>query len=138
MGLAARRRIQAIHDERGPRLQAEVDAAMGFSLPLELDLDSIPEVEPIAECYANHFDTAGPGLVSQVLRRLGEDEVRREALRGKVARVVFQNSATQAEIPGQKSVTMEGATLFVRASFHGPDGRLFAADELRLAIETLL
>jgi hypothetical protein len=138
MGLAERRRIAVIKDQHGPQLQKELNAAIGFDLPLELDVASFPENSTILDCYEYYYDSYGPTLLVKVFKEICIDEMGKEATKAKIKKIVFQNSAKNPEAPGEKEIKLETDTLFVRESFHGSSEKLFSDSELKTAIENIL
>jgi hypothetical protein len=138
MGLAERRRIMEIKENHAPRFQKELNEAAGFDLPLEIDIASFPENATVLDCYNYYYESYGPGLVPQVFKDICKDQLGRDAVKDKIKKVVFQNTANSPEDPGDKEVKIEGGTLFVRESFYGYSDKLFGADDLRTAIENML
>lgn len=138
MGLAERRRIATIKDVHGPRFQKELDAAIGFELPFEIDVASFPEDKVILDCYDSYFESYGPGLVIPVMKAVCADNLGKDAVKAKFDKIVFQNTAKTTEEKGDKSVAIENRTLFVRESFYGYSDLLFGAGELQEKLESML
>jgi hypothetical protein len=138
MGLAERRRIATIKEAHNPRFQSALRAAIGFDLPFEIDITTFPENVTVLDCYDYYFESYGPGLVVTVLKEVCVDELGKQALKAKVDKVVFQNSAKSAEEKGEKSVKIENRTLVVRESFYGYSDLLFGDADLKSAIESML
>ncbi|MBZ4394221.1 MULTISPECIES: hypothetical protein [Myxococcus] len=138
MGLAERRRIVAIRDSHSPRFQSELNAAIGFEMPFEIDTASFPEDKTVLDCYDYYYESYGPGLVVTVMKSICADDLGKEAAKAKFSKIVFQNVAKSAENPGDKSVEIKDNTLFVRESFYGYSDKLYGEDDLRGAIEAIL
>jgi hypothetical protein len=138
MGLAERRRIAKIKDEHAPRFQRELNEAVSFELPFELDLASFPENTTILDCYDYYFESYGPGLVVKVMAGVCVDQLGRDAVKAKFDKIVFQNTAKSPEEKGELSVTIENRTLFVRESFYGYSDLLFGEDTLKQKLESML
>ena len=138
MGLAERRRIATIKDSHGPRFQSELNNAAGFELPFEIDVASFPENPTVLDCYDYYFESYGPGLVVSVFKDLCKDGLGKQAVQEKIKKVVFQNVAKSADEPSDKSVALEGTTLFVRESFYGYSDKLYGEDDLRKLLEGML
>lgn len=138
MGLAERRRIAAIKDSHSARFQSELNAAIGFELPFEIDVASFPEDKTILDCYDSYYESYGPGLVVTVMKEICKDDMGREAVRAKFNRIVFLNVAKSADDPGTKSIEIKDQTLFVRESFYGYSDQLYGDSELQSALEAIL
>ena len=138
MGLAERRRVVNIKDNHTKRFQAELTSAIGFELPFEIDIASFPENATILDCYDYYYESYGPGLVVKVMKEVCGDDLGRDAVKAKLKKIVFQNTAKTPESPGDKSVSIESETLFVRESFYGYSDKLFGESDLRTAIEAML
>ncbi|MCC7383239.1 MAG: hypothetical protein IT384_15490 [Deltaproteobacteria bacterium] len=138
MGLAERRRIAAIKDQHAPRFQQELNEAIGFALPFEIDVSSFPENGTVLDCYDYYFESYGPGLVVTVFKGICQDEMGKQAVKDKIKKIVFKNSAASPDDPGDKEVKIEGGTLLVRESFYGYSDKLFGESDLRTAIENML
>ncbi|MGE0707332.1 MAG: hypothetical protein AB7N76_04720 [Planctomycetota bacterium] len=138
MGLAERRKIATYKQEHGPRFQKELDEAAGFSLPLEIDFSSLPENETVLGCYDYYYESYGPGLVPTVFKHICQDDLGRDAVREKIDKVLFRNTARSPEEPGDKDVRLEGRTLVIESSFYGYSDKLFGEDDLRAKIEAML
>lgn len=138
MGLAERRRIATIKDVHGPRFQNELNAALGFEVPFMLDASSFPENNTVLDCYDYYFESYGPGLVVGVMKKICSDDIGRQAVKERLEKIVFQNTAKSPDEKGHKEVALDGKTLFIRESFYGYSDILFGEDDLRKAIEALL
>ena len=138
MGLAERRRVATIKDTHPKRFQSELTSAIGFELPFEIDMATFPEDKAVLDCYDSYFESYGPGLVVKVMKDICADSLGREAVQAKFKKIVFQNTAKSAEQPGDKSVSIENDTLFVRESFYGYSDKLFGEDDLRKTLENML
>lgn len=138
MGLAERRRIAVIKDSHGPRFQNELNAAIGFELPFEIDVATIPENSTILDCYDYYYESYGPGMVVTIFKDLCKDDLGKEAVKAKIKKIVFQNTAKTPEEAGDKDLKLEGGTLFVRESFYGYSDKLFGEADLRKMIEDML
>lgn len=138
MGLAERRRIATIKDAHIPRFQSELNAAVGFTLPFDIDMASFPEDKAILDCYDSYYESYGPGLVVKVLKEICKDDMGRDAVKAKFNKVVFQNVAKSVDNSGDKSFEIKDQTLFVRESFYGYSDKLYGEDELQSALEAIL
>lgn len=138
MGLAERRRVAEIKDQHTPRFQSELNAAIGFSLPFEIDVTTFPENKTVLDCYDYYYQSLGPALVVTVFKSLCSDQLGKDAVQAKIKKIVFQNTASSPEAPGEKSVQIEGDTLFVREGFYGYSDKLFGESDLKSALEAAL
>lgn len=138
MGLAERRRITEIKDKHVPRFQDALNAAVGFALPFEIDVSTFPENPTILGCYDFYYESYGPGLVVTVFKDICRDQAGIDAVKEKIAKIVFQNTAASPEAPGELEVRLEGGTLYVRESFYGYSDKLFGEETLKTTIENLL
>lgn len=138
MGLAERRRIAKIKDEHAPRFQKELNDAVGFELPFEIDAATFPENATVLDCYDYYCESYGPGLVVNVMKSICADSMGKDAVKEKFDKIVFQNTAKSPEDKGDKEAKIENRTLFVRESFYGYSDILFGEDDLRKALENML
>lgn len=138
MGLAERRRVANIKDNHTKRFQAELNSAIGFELPFEIDIATIPENNTVLDCYDYYYESYGPGLVVKVMKQVCVDTMGREAVQEKIKKIVFQNTAKSPDLPGDKSVALENGTLYVRESFYGYSDKLYGEDDLLKTIESML
>lgn len=138
MGLAERRRIATIKDVHAPRFQNELNAAIGFALPFHLDAGSFPENSTVLDCYDYYFESYGPGLVVKVFKEICADDIGKQAVKDRIEKIVFQNTAKSPDDKGHREVALDGKTLFVRESFYGYSDLLFGEDDLRKTTEALL
>jgi hypothetical protein len=92
MGLAERRAAKEFRDKHYPALEAEIRAAAGFDLALEIDWDSLSK-----EDYANMYAESWPKVYFQPLieslRSITRDDLGREALTAGLTRVVIRNTS---------------------------------------------
>lgn len=138
MGLAERRRLAAIKDTLAPRFQKELDEAVGYTIPFELDISSFPDDAKVLDCWDWYFESYGPPLVINVLKGVCADALGRDAVKAKFDKVVFRNAARSGDDPGDKSIAIENRTLIVVESFYGYSDKLFGASDLQKAIEDML
>lgn len=138
MGLEEKRRLAAIRENHIPRFASEMKTACGFDLPFEINVATFPENKTILDCYDYYFESYGPGLVITVFKDLCKDNLGKDAVKEKIKKVIFENTAKTPEDKGGKEVKIENGTLFVRESFYGYSDILFGETDLRQAIEAML
>ena len=138
MGLAERRRISTIKDQHAPRFQKELNDAVGFNVPFEIDIATFPENDKVLDCYDYYYESYGPGLVVKVMKEICKDDMGKDAFKAKFDKIVFQNTAKSPEQPGDKSVTTDGKTLVIGESFYGYSDKLYGEDDLRKKLEDML
>lgn len=138
MGLAERRVIATIKSEQVPKYQQQMNEAVGFDMPFDIDTGTLPEDKTVLDCWAYYHESYGPGMVVQVMKDICADDLGKEAVKEKFDKIVFQNTAKSAEDPGDKSVEITDKTLIVRESFYGYSDKLYGADDLRTTIEAML
>lgn len=138
MGLAERRRVAAIASELAPKYQQEFKEAVGFDLPFEVAIDSLPADKTVLDCWDYYHESYGPGLVVKVFKDLCKDDLGKEAVQEKIEKVVFRNAAKSAEDPGDKSLALEGKTLVITASFYGYSDKLYGESDLLSQLEAML
>lgn len=138
MGLAERRRIATIKDQHAPRFQKELNDAVGYSLPFEIDLATFPEDAKVLDCYDYYYESYGPGLVVKVMKDICKDDMGKEAFKAKFDKIIFQNTAKSPDAPGDKSVTSDGRNLVIGESFYGYSDKLYGEDDLRKKLEDML
>jgi hypothetical protein len=137
MGLAEKRRLAGIKDQSNA-YATELEAAVGFKLPFEINAETFPESAVILDCYDSYRDSYGPGLVVKVMKTLCGDSFGKEAVQGKIKRIVFENTAKSPEEKGMKEIKLNGDTLLVRESFYGYSDILYGEDGMKTEIENLL
>lgn len=138
MGLAERRRVAAIKEQLAPRFQKELNEALGFEMPFELDVGSFPEDAKVLDCWDWYFESYGPPLVARVMKAVCADALGREAVKAKFDKILFKNAARSEAESGEKSVAIENRTLVVAESFYGYSDKLFGEADLQKAIEDML
>ena len=139
MGLDERRRIAAIKDGHTARYNQQLNTALGFQVPFEIDAATFPENKTVLDCYDSYFDSYGPGLVVKVLQEICKDKFGRDTVKEKIKKVVFQNTAKSPEVKGHKEVELDSkGVLYVRESFYGYSDLLFGEDDLKNQIEQQL
>jgi hypothetical protein len=138
MGLEEKRRLAAIRENHAPRFQSELKTAAGMDLPFEINMATFPENKVVLDCYDYYFESYGPGLVVKVFKDLCKDNLGKDAVKEKIKKVVFENTAKSPDDKGHKEIKLENGTLFIRESFYGYSDILFGEDDLRQAIEAML
>lgn len=138
MGLAERRRVAVIKDALAPRFQQELDEALGFSIRFELDAGSFPDDAKVLDCWDWYFESYGPPLVVQVMKGVCAGALGRDAVKAKLDKIVFRNTARGGDDTGDKSVAIANRTLVVAESFYGYADKMFGEAELQKAIEDML
>ncbi|MCA9796807.1 MAG: hypothetical protein KC910_33585 [Candidatus Eremiobacteraeota bacterium] len=136
MGLAERRKIQSAAEGLSDA-QAELDKELGFQLPVELQTSSFPEDKDVLYGYDSYKDYGFP-MVCRVLKKVGCDDLGKEALREKVTRVAIVNTATDSSNGGEKSVELADGLLTIKLGWYSYSDKLFGEDEMREKIEALL
>lgn len=138
MGLAERRRIAEIREKHGPRFQGELNEAIGFELPFEIEIASFPENKTVLDCYDSYYESYGPGLVIQVFKDICRDAMGKEAVQGAIKKIIFRNTAKDPENPGDKSFSLIDGLLTIESSFYGYSDKLHSASELQEKLEAML
>lgn len=138
MGLAERRRIATIKEQHNPRFQKELNDAIGFSMPFEIDIATFPENTTVLDCYDYYYESYGPGLVPKVMKSVCADAMGKDAVKAKMDKIVFRNTAKSGDDAGDKSLKLDGRTLVVSSSFYGYSDKLYGEDELQKLIENML
>jgi hypothetical protein len=138
MGLAERRRIATIKDQLAPRFQKELNEAIGYEMPFELEVASFPEDAKVLDCWDWYFESYGPPMVAKVMKAICADQLGRDAVQAKFDRIVFRNAAKSEAEPGDKSVAIANRTLTVAESFYGYSDKLFGESDLQKDIEAML
>ncbi len=137
MGLNEKRLIQQIATEDQAQAQQALNEGLGAPLEFVIDVASFPENAEVLACYQN-YRAYGPLLVAKVLASIASDAMGRDAIRAKISKVVFRNSARAAENPGDKGVELRDGVLTVTCSFYGYSDRLFGEEDLKSLIEAML
>lgn len=138
MGLAERRRIAEIREKHGPRFQSELNEAVGFELPFEIEIASFPENKTVLDCYDFNYESYGPGMVVQVFKNICYDDMGKDAVKAAIKKILFRNTAKDPENPGDKSFSLVDGLLTIESSFYGYSDKLFYAADLQQSLEALL
>jgi len=138
MGLAERRRIADIKENKLPKFQEQLNEACGFDLPFEFKIDSLPEDTTVLDCFDFYIDSLGPGLVVSLMRELCKDAIGKKAAKAAIKKVVFVNTAKSPEDKGEKSFSLKDGTLKISCSFYGYSDLLYSQEELLPLVEALL
>lgn len=137
LGLPERRGIAAFEERVLPGLRAEVNEAAGFELPIEIDWPNVV-VEPLI----GHGDKfTEPEVFTDVyfrplvaaLKRVGADQMGRDALKDGLERVVIRYK------PWEEGVVFEGGVLTLQwRAWSNPEEVDRRTDEIVAALEQAL
>src|SRR5687767_13605332 len=104
MGLAERRAIEEFKKTRLPELTAQIERAAGFAVPIEIEWPQLA-YEGRNIPYPDVWTKLYFSPVIQALTRIGRDPMGKDALKGGVKKVVFQN--------GKRAFSPKAAITFV-------------------------
>ena len=110
MGLAERRAAKEFREQHFPALEAEIRAAAGFDLPLEIDWDSMSR-EDYAKMYAECWPKVYFQPLIEAFKSITRDDLGREALTGGLTRVVIRNSGGNSS--AERAVTFQDKVLTI-------------------------
>lgn len=110
MGLAERRAAKEFRETHYPALEAEIRAAAGFDLALEIDWDSLA-VEEYGHMYAECWPKVYFQPLIESLKSITRDDLGREALADGLTRVVIRNQGDNSS--PHSAITFEGKVLTI-------------------------
>jgi hypothetical protein len=93
MGLAERRAAKAFEDNKLPAFKQEIDAIVGFDVPLEINWEALA-----VEGYADLYDTAFPKVyfkpLIEALKGVCIDDLGQEAIKAGLKKIVITNEGS--------------------------------------------
>ncbi len=108
MGLAERRAAKNFETNQLPALQKEIDAAAGFSIPLEINWEQLsPEGQ--THLYEESWTKVYFRPLIDALKAICVDDMGKAALKGALKKVVIKNA--QNVYYGDRIATFEGGVL---------------------------
>lgn len=110
MGLAERRAIKEFQDNHLPKLQAEIHAAAGFPVPVEITWDQLA-TEGQSSLYVEAWTEIFFKPVIEALRRIGVDDMGKDALKAGLKKIEFRNASGYYS-PGS-AITFQNGTLLI-------------------------
>jgi hypothetical protein len=110
MGLAERRAIKDFQDNHLPKLQAEIHAAAGFPVPLEIMWDQLA-VEGSSHLYVEAWTEVFFKPVTEALRQIGRDDMGKDALKAGLKKIEFRNKS--GYYSPSYAITFEAGTLTI-------------------------
>ncbi|TDH18509.1 hypothetical protein EXU57_23210 [Segetibacter sp. 3557_3] len=140
MGLAERRRIATIK-QNAEALQAQVKDALGFNLPITLDMSSIPENNDVLYFYESqaNYDAFNLPMILRVVKEICKDDIGREAFKAKVQNIELINTSKSNDEIGTKSVELQpDGKLAIKSGYNQYDPQLWGEEDLRTEVENML
>lgn len=132
MGLAERRAASQFEETAYPKLRKEIDAAVSFEVPVEVDWSSLA-----VEGSAHRYEEAWPKIyftpLIEALKAIAADELGREVLRSALKRVVIRN--TTGASTGSSMVSFRDGVLTLD---HEPVTHINNVEERQAAIQKAL
>jgi hypothetical protein len=93
MGLAERRAIKAFSEGRYLKLKQEIDALVGFEVPIEVNWDSIA-TDGYAELYEDAFYKVYFRPLIDALKAIAIDDLGKEALKEGLKKIIIEDSGS--------------------------------------------
>lgn len=91
MGLAERRATKEFQDKHFPALKQEIHKAAGFPVPIEINWEQLA-VEDRSDYYAEWWPDVFFRPLIEALRRIGRDDMGKQALKDGLKKIEFRNS----------------------------------------------
>jgi hypothetical protein len=110
MGLAERRAIKDFQDNHLPKLQADIHAAAGFPVPLEVTWDQLA-TEGQSSLFVEAWTEIFFKPVIEALRQIGRDDMGRDALKASLKKIEFRNASGYYS-PGS-AITFQNGVLMI-------------------------
>ncbi len=111
MGLAERRATKEFQDNQFPALLAEIHKVAGFPVPLEVIWEQLAvEGGRIAD-YAEDWTKVFFKPVIEGLRRIGRDQMGKDAIKSGLKKIEFRNSKGTAN--PNNAISMEAGVLLI-------------------------
>ena len=108
MGLAERRAIKDFQDNHLAKLQAEINKAAGFDVPLEVNWDQLA-VEGSSHLYIEAWPEIFFKPVIEALSQIGRDDMGKDALKTGLKKIEFRNAS--GYYSPTYAITFESGTL---------------------------
>jgi hypothetical protein len=93
MGLAERRAIKAFSEGRYLKLKQEIDALVGFEVPIEVNWDSIA-TDGYAELYEDAFYKVYFRPLIDALKAITIDDLGKEALKEGLKKIIIEDGGS--------------------------------------------
>ena len=110
MGLAERRAIKDFQDNHFPKLQAEIHAAAGFPVPVEVTWDQLA-TEGQSSMYVEAWTEIFFKPAIEALRRIGVDDMGKDALKAGLKKIEFRNAS--GYYSSGSAITFQSGTLMI-------------------------
>ena len=138
MGLAERRRIAAIK-QKAAAIQPQVNVALGFDLPITLDVGSFPEDKDILDFYEWNESEYGLPMILRIVKDICKDDIGKEAFTEKVQSIEVVNSSKSNDRPGLRSVELlPDGKLVIKYGFDRTNSDIWSEEPLRTTLENML
>jgi hypothetical protein len=93
MGLAERRAVKAFAEGKYLKLKEEIDAAVGFEVPIEVNWDSLA-VDDYAHLYEEAFNKVYFRPLLDAIKAIGIDDLGKAALKSDLKQIVIEDSGS--------------------------------------------
>jgi hypothetical protein len=140
MGLREKRALHELKTDVQPKYQAELDAILGWHIPMDLDWDSFPEHEdPITGFMRNEYAHSF-GLILTVIKPIVADEIGKNAVREGITSITFINYSRTASDNGERKVVLNNGRLELHCGWGGYSSDFYDNynNEFQRLIEDLL
>jgi hypothetical protein len=109
MGLREKRALHDLKTDVQPQRQAELDAILGWHIPMDLDWESFPELEAPIEGFTRDDYAYSFELILSVMKPIIADEIGKKAVRENITSIVFVNyNKTGSDTGGRKVILVQG------------------------------
>jgi hypothetical protein len=111
MGLREKRALHDLKTEAQPRYQAELDALLGWHIPIDLDWESFPELEAPIEGFMRNDFAHSFKLMLNVMQSIIADDIGKNAVRENISAIVFVNYNKTGSDTGGRNVILTNRRL---------------------------
>jgi hypothetical protein len=136
MGLAERRAIKDFETNKFPALKAQVIAALGYDLPIEVNWESLA-IENSAHLYADSIPKVYFEPLVEAFKAICIDDMGKEALKGALKKIIIKGDGGKYSAPGCYTFA-EGVLTFDHNSTSNVGNGRERATELQKMLEKVL
>lgn len=117
MGLREKRTLNEIKTVAQPRYQAELDEAVGWHIPMNLDWDSMPELEAPIEGFIRDQYEYSFALLVKIMKAIVVDDIGKDALRSRVQSILFINYNKTGADTGERKTEIKNGCLEIHCGW---------------------
>jgi hypothetical protein len=140
MGLREKRALHELKTTTQPKYQAELDAIIGWHLPMDLDWDSFPELEAPIEGFMRDDYAYSFKIVLDSMKSITADDIGKKATQDSIKSIVFVNYNKTGSDTGGRKVVLNNGRLEIHSGWGSYSSEIYDNynNEFQKLIEDLL